>query len=158
MPYSPKSLTAQVARRRSRRDVDSRGSVLCLLSGTPESRSAWRAETRPLQANHPCRQNRKIELDLKRQYMEPRMKPYVSSSQNQHKTGKATLPRKPVLCSVPLARIFVFQRAESVARVGLALSNHDGLRVAVSTVLMHGWSRPGHEKTSAQPGRAEVLG
>lgn len=28
----------------------------------------------------------KIELDLKRQYMEPRMKLYVSSSQNQHKT------------------------------------------------------------------------
>ena len=33
-------MTAQVARRQSRRDVGSRGSVLCLLSGTPESRSA----------------------------------------------------------------------------------------------------------------------
>ena len=52
----------------------------------------------------------KIEFDLKRRYMEPRMKLYVSSSQNQHKTGHSTLPKEPALRSVPLARIFVFQR------------------------------------------------
>jgi len=40
LPHSRKRLTAQVARRRSRRVGGSRGCALCLLSGTPESESA----------------------------------------------------------------------------------------------------------------------
>ena len=50
-------MTAQVARRRSRRDVGSRGLLFAYFLAT-ESRSAWRAETRPLQANQACRSHR----------------------------------------------------------------------------------------------------
>ena len=107
LAVAPQSATAssslaQVARRRSRRDVGSRGRALCLLSGTPESESPAGAKSRHLpskQTTAPSKSTPKNRSGLR--LLSHGFRSFPISNPSRTSTGRFPISSKPYSAAAP---------------------------------------------------------